>query len=64
MVRLRRREEAGQHRRREIQKIVVAAAPLAWTHEINYATVLDRRYRDVIVSPLGLFGSFDRAWRE
>jgi peptide/nickel transport system substrate-binding protein len=48
----------------EIQRIVVAAAPLAWTHEISFATVLDRRFRDVIVSPLGLFSSFDRAWRE
>lgn len=48
----------------EVQKIVVAAAPLAWTHEISFATVIDKRYRDVIVSPLGLFSSFDRAWRE
>lgn len=48
----------------EIQKLVVEAAPLVWTHEINFATVLDKRYRDVIVSPLGLFSSFDRAWRE
>jgi peptide/nickel transport system substrate-binding protein len=48
----------------EIQKIVVAEAPLAWTHEINFATVVDRRSHDVIVGPLGLFGSFDRAWRE
>ncbi|MCZ8183903.1 MAG: ABC transporter substrate-binding protein [Beijerinckiaceae bacterium] len=48
----------------EVQKIVVDQAPLAWTHEISFATVLDKRYRDVIVSPLGLFSSFDRAWRE
>ncbi|MCU0818162.1 MAG: ABC transporter substrate-binding protein [Beijerinckiaceae bacterium] len=48
----------------EVQKIVVAEAPLAWTHEISFATVLDKRYRDVIVSPLGLFSSFDSAWRE
>jgi peptide/nickel transport system substrate-binding protein len=48
----------------EIQRIVVEAAPLVWTHEISFATVLDKRYRDVIVSPLGLFSSFDRAWRE
>jgi peptide/nickel transport system substrate-binding protein len=48
----------------EIQKLVVDAAPLAWTHEISFATVLDKRYRDVIISPLGIFSSFDRAWRE
>jgi peptide/nickel transport system substrate-binding protein len=48
----------------EVQKVVVDAAPIAWVLEVNFPTVLDRRFRDVIVSPLGIFANFDRAWRE
>jgi peptide/nickel transport system substrate-binding protein len=48
----------------EVQKIVAEAAPLAWVLEVNFPTVIDRRFRDVIVSPLNIFTNFDRAWRE
>jgi peptide/nickel transport system substrate-binding protein len=45
----------------EFQKKVVEAAPIVWVHEILFATVSDRSYKDLIVSPLGLYSSFDRA---
>jgi peptide/nickel transport system substrate-binding protein len=45
----------------EFQKKIVEAAPLVWVHEILFATVSDRNYKDLIVSPLGLYSSFDRA---
>ncbi len=48
----------------EVQKIVADASPLAWVLEVNFPTVVDRRFRDVIVSPLNMFSNFDRAWRE
>ena len=45
----------------EFQKKIVEAAPLVWVHEILFATVYDRNYKDLIVSPLGLYSSFDQA---
>jgi peptide/nickel transport system substrate-binding protein len=45
----------------EFQKKVVEAAPIVWVHEILFATVYDRNYKDLIVSPLGLYSSFDQA---
>ena len=46
----------------EFQKLAVEASPVVWVHELNFPTVLNKRYRDVIVSPLGIYHSFDRAW--
>lgn len=48
----------------EVQKIVADATPIAWVLEVKFPTVIDKRYRDVIVSPLNIFTNFDRAWRE
>lgn len=46
----------------EFQKKVVEASPLVWVHELNFVTVHNARLRDFLVSPLGLYSSFDRAW--
>src|ERR1043166_5746823 len=45
----------------EFQKIVVDAAPLVWVHELQFVTVYNKQVKDLIVSPLGLYASFDRA---
>lgn len=46
----------------EVQKIAAEAAPIVWVHELKFPTVLNKRYKDVIVSPLGIYTSYDRAW--
>ena len=47
-----------------VQKIVVDQAPIVWVFELNFPTVVNRRYHDVIVSPLGIYTNFATAWRE
>jgi peptide/nickel transport system substrate-binding protein len=48
----------------EVQKIVVEASPIVWVFELNFPTVINRRYKDVITSPLGLYTNFAGVWRE
>ena len=48
----------------EVQKIVVEASPIVWVFELNFPTVVNKRYHDVITSPLGLYTNFAGAWRE
>jgi peptide/nickel transport system substrate-binding protein len=40
----------------------VQAAPVVWVHELQFPTVYDKKFKDLIVSPLGIFSSFDRAY--
>ncbi len=44
----------------ELAKILTEAAPLVWVHELRFATVINKNYKDVIVSPLGLYANFER----
>ena len=37
------------------QKIVVDGSPLVWVHELQFFTVYNKQFKDVIVSPLGLY---------
>ncbi len=46
---------------KEMQKIVVEGSPLVWVHELQFVTVYNKQFKDLIVSPLGLYASFDRA---
>ena len=46
----------------DLHKRVVEASPLVWVHELNFVTLHNARLRDFLVSPLGLYASFDRAW--
>jgi peptide/nickel transport system substrate-binding protein len=46
----------------EFQKLVVDAAPLVWTHELTFPTVLNKSYKDLITTPLGIYGNFSRAY--
>ena len=48
----------------EVQKIVVEASPIIWVLELNFPTVVNKRYKDVITSPLGLYTNFAGVWRE
>lgn len=53
------RKRAGYYQ--ELQKILVEAVPAVWVHELQFPTVYNKKFRDLIVSPLGIFSSFDRA---
>ena len=46
----------------EFQKLVVEDAPLVWVHELQFVTVYSKQLKDLIVSPLGLYASFDRTY--
>jgi peptide/nickel transport system substrate-binding protein len=48
----------------EVQKIVVEASPIIWVFELNFPTVVNKRYKDVITSPLGLYTNFAGVSRE
>jgi peptide/nickel transport system substrate-binding protein len=49
---------------RELAGIVAAAAPIAWIAELEPPVVHDRRLRDAVRAPLGVYGSFAEAWLE
>ena len=46
---------------KEFQKLIVEASPIAFVHELQFATVYNKQFKDLIVSPLGIYGSFDQA---
>jgi peptide/nickel transport system substrate-binding protein len=48
----------------EVQKIVVEGSPIVWVFELNFPTVVNKRYHDVITSPLGLYTNFAGVWKE
>ena len=48
----------------EALKIVAEEQPIIWTHEMNFPTVINNKFKDVIVSPLGIYSNFDRVHTE
>jgi peptide/nickel transport system substrate-binding protein len=46
----------------EFQKKVVEASPLVYVLELDFTTVYNKKLQDWLVSPLGLYASFDQAW--
>ena len=36
--------------------------PIIWVHEMNFPTVINNQFEDVIVSALGVYSNFDRAY--
>jgi peptide/nickel transport system substrate-binding protein len=48
----------------EFQKLVVEAAPIIWSHELNFPTVYNKKYHDLVVSPLGIYANFASAYLE
>jgi peptide/nickel transport system substrate-binding protein len=47
---------------KQFQQLVVEAAPIVWVHELQFVTQHHRDFKDVIVSPLGIYAAFDRAY--
>jgi peptide/nickel transport system substrate-binding protein len=58
--------EPDQARRADLYaqalKIVAEEIPIIWTHEMNFPTVVNNKFSDVIVSALGVYSNFDRAY--
>jgi peptide/nickel transport system substrate-binding protein len=48
----------------EVQKIVVDGSPIVWVFELTFPTIVNKRYHDVITSPLGIYTNFASTWRE
>ncbi|HZA96893.1 MAG TPA: hypothetical protein VE421_12205, partial [Burkholderiaceae bacterium] len=46
----------------EFQKKVVEASPIVFVMELDFVTVHNKRLNGWLVSPLGLYSSFDQAW--
>ncbi|MEO6269455.1 MAG: ABC transporter substrate-binding protein [Lautropia sp.] len=46
----------------EFQKRIVEASPLVFVFELDFVTVYNKRLNNFLVSPLGLYSSFDQAW--
>lgn len=46
----------------ELQKLLVEASPYVWVFELDFVTVANKSVKDAIVSPLGIYTSFERAW--
>jgi len=47
---------------KEFQKIVVEDSPIVWLFDMQFVNMSNNRFQDIITTPLGVYGSFDRAW--
>lgn len=48
----------------EFQKLAVEAAPMIWSHELDFPTVYNKRFHNLISTPVGIYGSFADAYME
>jgi peptide/nickel transport system substrate-binding protein len=46
----------------ELQRKIVEASPIVFVMELDFVTVSNKKVRDWLVSPFGLYSAFDRAW--
>ena len=46
----------------ELQKQIVEASPIVYVLELDFVTVFNKKLQGWLVSPLGLYASFDQAW--
>jgi len=47
---------------KKFQQLVVEASPVVWTLEIQFPTVYNNQFADVIMGPLGILGTLDQAY--
>ena len=50
----------GLSKLHKMQPFKAENIPIIWTHEMNFPTVINNKFKDVIVSPLGIYSNFDR----
>ena len=46
---------------KEFQQIVVEECAITWIHELEFPTIYNNKYVDIIDSALGVLGNFDQA---
>jgi peptide/nickel transport system substrate-binding protein len=46
----------------KFQKEIVEASPIVFVMELNFVTVYNKKLRDWLISPLGLYSAFEQAW--
>ena len=46
----------------EVQKIVVEDAPLAWLVELNFPTIYNKKFRNIVTTAIGVNESFDSVY--
>lgn len=46
----------------DLQKRIVDASPIVFVHELEFVTVHNKKVQNFLVSPLGLYSTFDQAW--
>ena len=46
----------------EFQKKIVEASPIVFIHELKFVTVYNKKFANLIVSPLGIYTSFADAY--
>jgi peptide/nickel transport system substrate-binding protein len=46
----------------DLQKRIVDASPIVFVHELDFVTVHNKKVQNFLVSPLGLYSTFDQAW--
>src|SRR5207237_752009 len=54
--------EQGPRSGEYVQQVVGGAWPIAWVQQLHFVTGYNKQFKDVIVSPLGLYTAFDRAY--
>jgi len=45
----------------ELQRELVEASPIIWINELDWVTVYNKGFDDLITGPLGVFSSFEKA---
>jgi peptide/nickel transport system substrate-binding protein len=48
----------------DFQKTVVEDSPIVWVFDMQFVNIYNKKFHDLVVSPLGVYSSFDRAWME
>jgi peptide/nickel transport system substrate-binding protein len=48
----------------EALRLVAEEQPIVWLFEMNFPSAINKKFKDVIVTPLGVYGNFDRAFME
>jgi peptide/nickel transport system substrate-binding protein len=49
---------------KEAQKLIVEDAVHVWVHEMQFANVYNKKFKNLVASPLGVYASFADAWME
>jgi len=57
----REKRRAMYHR---MQEIAAEQVPVIYTHELLFPTLINRRFKGVITSPLGLYTGFNQVWMD